>query len=244
MNSSNWLYALLELEEKIHFDRTAPQGISPYAHIAGQRPVLISAPHSTIHMRNGRIKRGEGYTAAFAHLLANLTSAHAFFARYKLLSDPNWDRYSPYKSTLGRIIKQHNIQFVIDIHGMSNWHKFGVAIGTMNGRSCPNHINLIEDVLVSNNFQPRTETEVKQLSKLDLRSYVIDHSRFTGGIANNTITRFVSEQLHIGAVQFELCSTLRIVVEPLGDNTPKRFHGNPAAIRQLIVTFLSLIDTL
>ncbi len=244
MNESTWLPALLEYEKSVHYSAPIPYGESPFVHLPGRVPILVSAPHSAIHMRNGRLKRAEGFTGSLAILLAELTGAHTLYVNYRLPADPNWDQYSPYKSLLKRVVEEHNIQFVIDIHGMSNWHKIGIALGTINGRSCPNEIQLIEHILQNHQFQKISESNAKSLSKLNWQTFVNNHSRFTGGLSNNTITRFVSEQIGLPCIQIELCSTIRVVFLDKGNGTPKSYRGNPQATHTIIKTFVDLIGEL
>ncbi|MEM7334194.1 MAG: hypothetical protein AAF490_19060 [Chloroflexota bacterium] len=244
MNESSWLSDLVEFEQSIHYSTPIPFGESPFVHLTGTRPILISAPHSAIHMRNGRLKRAEGFTGALAILLSQITGAHALYINYRLPADPNWDQHTPYKTTLKRIIDAYQIQFVIDLHGMSNRHKIGIALGTINGRSCPNEISLIENTLQNHHFRKITQQEAKAHTKLDWHTFVKNHSRFTGGLSNHTITRYVTDTVGIPCIQIELCSTIRVVFEDIPNGSPKTFRGNPKATRQMIRTFIDLIELL
>ena len=242
MNTTEWLSSLVLFEENILFSTPPPAGISPFVHLKGDIPFLLSAPHSTIHLRNGRSKRADGFTGAFVQLLHQITGAHAIFASHRLPSDPNWDQYSPYKSMLARVVEQHNIQFVLDLHGMSNWYKIGLALGTMNGRSCPDETAVFEHAFIQNGFKPLNEKDAKMLPMLDWQTYVINHSRFTGGLSSHTVTRFVSENLKISAAQLEICSTIRVVFEEHPNDAIKKFRGNHKATTQLIQTIDSIIQ--
>lgn len=233
MRESDWLAALVRFEQDIHFSTPPPSGASPYVFLQGSAPLLLSAPHSTIHMRNGRTKRADGFTGPFVQLLHRLTGAHALFANHRLASDPNWDKYSPYKSLLKRAVRQHGVRFVIDLHGMSNWHKVGMALGTINGRSCPDEMPLIKQTLDQHGFQTLSIREARNLPGLNWQTVVINHPRFTGGVSNYTVTRYVSDCLHVGAIQLELCSTIRVVFEK-DKKSPDQFDGHGAATRAAI----------
>lgn len=243
MNEIEWLSSLFEIEQRVLHTTPSPKSVSPFLHIQGSLPILISAPHSAVHTRNGRLKRAEGFTGAIAHLVAKITGGHALYANYRLPTDPNWDRHSPYKALLARIVKTHNIQFVFDLHGMSNWHKFGIALGTINGRSCPKETPLIEQALTTQGFYKTTERAAKNFKSLDWQTFITDHSRFTGGVSNHTITRFVTDNLGISGIQIELCTTMRIV-SPETFTGYKLTQGNSVATLKTIQTIVSLINTL
>lgn len=240
MDEATWLSTLAQYEEKIQFSTPSPRGASPFVYKRGNLPVLISAPHSTIHLRNGRSKRADGFTGAFAHLLHHLTGAHALYANYRLAADPNWDKYSPYKSLLRRVVTQNEVRFVLDLHGMSNWTKFGLALGTINGRSCPTNLPIIQHTLAQHQFTQISHAQAKAQHTLDWRTFVVDHPRFTGGVSSHTVTRFVSEQLGIEAVQLEICASMRVVFQNFRQ---KKLKEDGAATVTLINALTALIKT-
>ncbi|WP_420643286.1 hypothetical protein [Candidatus Leptofilum sp.] len=228
------LNRLLELETAVAHKTVAPTGKRPFAHQAGNLPVLISAPHATVHQRQHRLKREEGFTGALAQLVAETTGAHALYCRYQSADDPNWDAHSPYKRQLQKIVHAHNIQFVLDLHGMSNRHKIGVALGSMNGRSCPNHEPAIVTA-VAKQFTQTDEATAASFLRLHWNHFVLNHSRFTGGLANHTVTRFASQTLGIPAVQIELCAAVRVV--------RKRPFALPKPIFQAVTTLQNVVKT-
>ena len=241
--SFSLLERLIELETAVSPLTFAPEGERPYTHQPGQLPILISAPHATVHTRCRRLKKEEGFTGALAHLLAETTGAHAFYSRYRSADDPNWDEDSPYKQGLQEIIRTHDIQFVLDLHGMSDQHKIGVALGSMNGRSCPNQEPLILQT-VAEQLTQTDEDEASAFSQLRWDHFVLNHSRFTGGVANHTITRFVSQKLGVSALQIELCSSVRVVKKR--PSTPLTMSSSQPAqpINQTIALMQTLVDVL
>jgi len=54
---------------------------------------------------------------------------------------------------------------VLDLHGMSNKYKIGLALGTMNGRSCPYHESLILQT-VEKQYRPTSQTVAKKFPAL------------------------------------------------------------------------------
>ncbi|MFZ1400379.1 MAG: hypothetical protein WAS33_25975 [Candidatus Promineifilaceae bacterium] len=204
------LNRLLALETAVSPLTFAPEGERPFAHQPGQLPILISAPHATAHQRSNRLKKEEGFTGALAQLLAETTGAHALYTRYRSPDDPNWDRQNPYKEQIGELIVRHGLRFVVDLHGMSDRHKIGVALGSMNGRSCPDHEPLILQT-VRQHLTETHEEATESFPALYWDHFVHNHSHFTGGVVSHTVTRFASQQLGVPALQIELCASVRVV---------------------------------
>jgi len=237
MNQAELLCRLVEIETAINYMSLPPSNTPPFIKLDGTLPVLISAPHATAHIRAGKIKGEEEYTAAFAHLLGEVTGAFVMYTQFRSPDDANWDKSTPYKECLREIVARNDIHFVLDLHGMSNRHKIGIALGTINGRSCPEQESLIINALKNHNFHSTLETSCRGFSTLQWDHFVINHSRFTGGIVSHTITRFASETLGIAAAQIELCSTVRVVRHQSPSFPP--FKGNAAGIER---TFNALSD--
>ena len=231
---------LLELETAVSPIQLPPANEPSFSHTPGPRPILLSAPHSTAHCRNGRLKKEEGFTAAIVRYVAAHTGAHAFYSHYQSAKDPNWHKEAPYKQTLAHILNQHQIQFVLDIHGMSNRHKIGLALGTINGRSCsPRHERHITHTLIGNGFCQTSPTRARQLSDLDWHQFIVNHPRFTGGVTSHTVTRFVSQEVGIPAVQLELCTLLRVVPPSY-----QRYASMLAGVETAVSTLITLVHNL
>jgi hypothetical protein len=49
--------------------------------------------------------------------------------------DPNYILGGEYKAALGTIVKEHQIKFVIDLHGASKDREFDMDLGTLHGTS-------------------------------------------------------------------------------------------------------------
>jgi hypothetical protein len=221
------LQRLAALEAEVTYRRPPAEGQPSFRHEPGWRPLLISAPHGAAHRRDGGYKQEDEFTAAFARLVAQRAGAHALYAFALSESDPNWDRESPYKAALGRLVADHGIRFVMDIHGMSDRHHFGIAIGTMCGASCRRrHEALIAATLTSAGFVEAAAQEVRRYPALRCDRFVFNHGRFTGGMSHHTVTRYAVEELGIHAAQFELCATLRAVG-----------RGGAAGIAQAVTAF-------
>jgi len=237
----SFLDRLVALETAVSYTTLAPDGEPSFTYQTGDLPILISAPHATAHLRRQRLKGEEEFTGALAQFLAEQTGIHALYSHYRSPGDPNWDRHSPYKRRLQEIVHSNKIRFVLDLHGMSNKYKIGLALGTMNGRSCPYHESLILQT-VEKQYRPTSQTVAKKFPALRWDHFVLNHPRFTGGLANYTITRFVSQQLDVPALQIELCASARVVERRPLDKWPKPFRGQPEAIAQTVDLLQALVD--
>jgi hypothetical protein len=237
------LQRLVDLETAVTHKQPPTQNQPPFAHEPGHQPILLSAPHGTAHQRNGRVKAEEGFTSALARLIAAETGAHALYTHFLSQNDPNYEPEAPYKTVLRQLVQQHDIRFVLDIHGMSDRHQFGLALGTMNGRSCPNHESLILQTLQSHGFRQSTKAAVRQFDRLRWDYFVLNHSRFTGGVINHTVTKFVVEELGVAAAQMELCSSLRVVQSITTDGRVV-FEGDKVGVETAVHTLIALVNAL
>jgi hypothetical protein len=237
------LQRLVALETAVTPKHPPTNGQSPFVHEPGQLPILLSAPHGTAHRRNGRVKAEEGFTSALARLVAAETGAHVLYTQFLSPDDPNYEPDTPYKTALRRIVQKYGICFVLDIHGMSDRHGFGLALGTMNGRSCPRQEPLILQTLQTHGFHQSTKAEVRQYDRLRWDHFVLNHSRFTGGVINHTVTKFVVEELGVAAVQIELCSSLRVVQSVTTDGRVV-FVGDERGVETAVRTLIALVHRL
>ena len=97
-------------------------------------PVIISAPHTTKQIRNGREKEADVYTGALALLLHEITGFHVIL-NTKLGEDPNYILGGHYKEVLGEHCLNHEVEMVIDLHGAALNRTFDVDLGTSNGKT-------------------------------------------------------------------------------------------------------------
>ena len=192
-----------------HFERTQvrydddPAPNEPAFHYrSGKRPVLISAPHGARHWREGRWKSQDGYTAALAHVLAEYTGAHALYTVRRIRPDPNFEDDSDYKWTLARLLRQHDIRLVLDLHGARPEREFGLVLGTIDGRTCPAYETVIIERFAAYRFGPDCPHVLDRLWINRL---------FKGGARQHTVTRFVWDQCRVNAAQLEINAHLRVI---------------------------------
>lgn len=110
--------------------------------LKGNNNILISAPHAYTHIRNGKPKKNEYNTANIAKLLNHYTGAHAIYLTSKSENDANYDEVSTYKTKLIKYIKDNDIKYFLDIHGIEKTSKYDIVLGT-------NYYKNISEELVS-----------------------------------------------------------------------------------------------
>ncbi|TMW72343.1 N-formylglutamate amidohydrolase [Alteribacter natronophilus] len=98
----------------------------------GSNSVLITAPHTVTHIRDGEVKLSEPYTGALALLMNEYSGAHTLYA-LKETRDPNQYNDTYFKEEMSRVIRKYNISLVIDLHGAASHRPFDVDIGTSHG---------------------------------------------------------------------------------------------------------------
>jgi hypothetical protein len=228
------LRRLIELEADVSY-QSRPTGSEPeFRYVPGKVAVLLSAPHGAVQIREGRKKEEDEYTAGLARLIGEITGAHVLYARRRSNTDPNWYPNAPYKAKLRGVVESVGIRFILDLHGVCERRGFGIAIGTMCGKTCPLHLPKIIGVLESHGF---SEGEEHVQDRLDL------DSRFTGAgvVGQETITRFGWEQLHVPVAQFEIHPSLRVIERREDASQKSAFNGDPERIRRAIAALVEVV---
>lgn len=233
---ADYLKRLIEYEWDVRYRMPALNGDAEFKHAPGIAPVLLSAPHGAAHTRNGRLKEEDEFTAAMALLVGELTGAHALYARRLSDTDPNYYRDAPYKQYLAEIVRKYHIRFVIDLHGASERHGIGIALGTMDRQSCPDHYETILNVLGKLGFH----LEAGHLQRLDVDNLF----KGAGGERQETITRYARQSLGVPAAQFELNPRLRVVQTMPFASYSKPFRGHPEMIRRTVDLFVHLVEAI
>ena len=227
--------------ERVRYHASPPEGQAAFVVVTGRRPVVVSAPHGASHSRRNHRKQHEEDTPAMAHWLAARTGAHAIYTTHAIQPDPHADQDAgAYKAALAALLETHPVKLVLDLHGARGSRDFAVALGTINGVSCPTYENLILDALRAHGFQ-LAETAPS------LDRVALNHPRYTGGVHRQTVTRFVWEVCGVEAAQLEINAWLRVVQRLEGATDYReapRFRGDPARILRLLDALASLVTAL
>lgn len=113
----------------------------------GTIPVIISAPHGVSQVRLGKHKFEEPGSLAFALELAKGTGAHLIAKTKNCDDDANFDKVCPYKEALKEYIKQNNIKYLIDVHGLAKNRPMDINLGTYLGKNIEKNEKLFDFLL-------------------------------------------------------------------------------------------------
>ncbi|KPL80956.1 hypothetical protein ADN01_10760 [Levilinea saccharolytica] len=217
----DWYSHLMVLENDVRVDQAAAPGEAEIGYQPGRLPVLLSAPHAARHIRAGQLKHGEPMTAGLARWVAEETGAHVLYLRRRTNGDPNSDFYSPYKQALRAAHTQTPFCFMVDVHGASDRHNFGLALGSMGGQSCARLLPEILAALAEQGFSPRG----RGLLRVDLD----EKFKGLGSPVRETLTRFAWHELHLPCLQVEIHAQLRDV------QAQSELKRTAAALRALVL---------
>jgi hypothetical protein len=164
-----------------------PAGENSFQIIEGSGKVLLTAPHTINHVREGNTKLREVCTGSYAQMLHELTDVPIIYMNYKDL-DSNYYDNTDFKAALGKYLDNHpEIEVVFDLHGASSSRPFAVDLGTMNGKSLQNQW-LLPYVM---KWQFKKEN-IKDVS-----------FNYFSAAYQNTVTKFVAKK-GISAIQIEI----------------------------------------
>lgn len=163
-------------------------GVDPsYSIVEGSLPVLVSAPHAINHFREHAVKPADMYTGSLALLLQKLTNCYCIYSNSFSKEDPNYILGGEYKAALRALVKEHRIQFVIDLHGASKLREFDIDLGTLYGTSIrENNLNDVIGIFNNNGI-----TNVRQN-----HTFSASHP--------GTITSYCAKELLVQSIQIEI----------------------------------------
>lgn len=175
-------------------------GIKAFEIIGGSVPIIISAPHSVNHFRNGDKKLADTYTGGISKIVQKRTDCHIICS--KLYINSNHGVLS-YKQALAKYVTDNNIKLLIDLHGCKKDRKAIAEIGTIDNEFkslCGN--SLMVDIIVGA-MVAEMEEFMKQYSK-----EIIVNGKFKAS-HHETITNYIYTYTNIPCVQLEINGILR-----------------------------------
>jgi hypothetical protein len=191
------------------------QGEAWFTFEEGSSGVLVSAPHATAQMREGKIKFADAGTGALAISLNRLAKTPALYTTRESPSDPNFYDDNAYKKKLKELLLARKPRLVLDLHA-SHWYRpYDIDFGTMDGRSIRGHQNWLR--LLAEN-----------LGRGGFRDFSQDYFSAT---ANQTVTKFV-RNLGVPCIQLEINETWLNLFNEAGI---KLATGEPADISEDIL---------
>lgn len=211
--------------EKISYDQESEDYFETQK---GDIPILISAPHGARHFRNNKWKEEDEYTSSIAIKLGETTGAHVIYVKNKTTEDSNYIKKSRYKDKVRDIIKNFNIRFLLDIHGVKKSRPFKVCVGTRYDKkdksSCPSFKDIIETSLMGFQEPPIFNRQNFKAKKKE------------------TLTSFARNECGIESAQVELNASYRIVERK--PDSSQAMNGKEPFFRAEEKDILDLFDQL
>ena len=158
----------------------------------GVGKVLVCAPHSVTHVREGKTLFSEPHSGALARLLHKYLNCPVIYKTKNCNDDANYDVPSPFKDELCNYVKNNGIQCVIDLHQLSPHRAPYVEIGTNGGANLIDsaHYDIIVSALTNNLAYPIYTDKLFKAS----RPY--------------TIGNYVHSTCNVSCIQIEIQSNL------------------------------------
>lgn len=183
---------------------------------AGTIPIMISAPHSVNHLRNGKIKWADKMTGGLALFLHEATGCHVICSGRYSGSDPNYDTNdngeNDYQTMLTEYVKVNQIAVLIDLHGAAKSREYAVEMGTAPSRDMAG--NIIGDEYLSLHGSHFIADLIEYSFNFALKGVtsankdIIKNKLFDAG-KQNTVTRFVSQHTGCRCIQIEINGNFR-----------------------------------
>lgn len=174
--------------------------------IEGSIPVLISAPHTRPIVKRDaekgmHIKLKELRINPLVRRLCKETGAWGIYVRGKRTTIANWDSYllRLYKKNLKRIVQEHGIALVLDIHGADADRPFSIDYDFKVSRRHSYDTRYLERILT-------THLNADELGGPISKGFFSRQN----GIGRHTITYFVRRNFNIPAVQLEINKFVRM----------------------------------
>ncbi|MCI5221545.1 MAG: ketol-acid reductoisomerase [Candidatus Electrothrix sp. AR4] len=213
----------IEIEKQLtdRRDVALPDGEQWFEVIERAAPIILSAPHSTRPLRNGKRRFSDGGgTAALALALGEITGSTVIYTTYEGPSDPNYYDDNAYKKELARLVDEKKPLLVLDFHGSHPYRSYDIDIGTMDG------VSLLGNEEFLFNF-------IRHLN--DEGIFSVSYNRF-GAEKHGTITKFVSKK-GVPVMQLEINATY--VTPSAGNIEAQRFSRLLQGLTRYIEEFLT-----
>lgn len=215
------LVATEDIQEAIRIEWTlqndyetfAKDGQDWFTVLRGDSRVLVSAPHATAQMREGKLKFADAGTGALAVMLHKLVNTTVIYTTHCSPSDPNFYDDNDYKRKLEALIKEVKPSFVFDLHA-SHWYRpYDLDFGTLNGLSIRGK-----------------ETWFRRIadffSQAGYRNFSQD---YFAAAKNQTVTKFVSN-MRVPCLQLEINETWLSLFDNAGTKiAPPESEGSDIA---------------
>ena len=183
---------------------------STFQILKNKSEIMISAPHSVKHLRNGEILPQDLLTWWLALYLWKRQNLPVIYSTSYKVWDPNFDENnnSEYKQTLAKYIKENNVKFLIDLHGCWSYRDFSIELGTW----WEWNPNLLWRSDILNNILDSLNTSLKSYIKHTKKPITIN--TIFPAQRETTVSNFISKECKIPTVQIEINRELRNIDNP------------------------------
>jgi hypothetical protein len=135
-----------EWEQRKVYDVDPKPGESWFSLEEGTSQVLITAPHATAHIREGKPIWADAGTGALAHMLHVLTNSTILYTTRRSPQDPNYYDDCDFKRALSDYLVKRKPVLVLDLHASSASRPYDIDFGTMHGASLLGQGNLLQQL--------------------------------------------------------------------------------------------------
>ena len=162
-----------------------------HAIISGINNFLISAPHGVSQVRLGKLKHSEIGSLTTALQLQKDNDCYLIAKTKNNYDDANFDEVSKYKNSIKNLIKNKDIKYLIDIHGLASSRECDINLGTHLGKNIKSNID------VFNNLQQSLQNAGFKVA--------IDQPFMAG---SRTISGSINNEFNIWTIQIEINSSI------------------------------------
>lgn len=191
-----------EERQKFLYREPAEEDADGLIYLKGDIPVVVTAPHSSVHKRLGKLKRQEFYTAALSVMLHSLTGCHVLYTGRLMESDPNYYDDSPFKERLSHIVRSNNINCLVDLHGTGIKKSFDVYPG----------VGLEKEFLLGQENYLADLIQIANVSKISIGGLDVFPAA-----KQMTVTKYAARKLKVPSIQLEISRKLREPEKNPGD---------------------------
>jgi hypothetical protein len=136
-----------EWQQRQFYDVDPKLGEPWFALEEGQSAVLITAPHATAQMREGKSKWADAGTGALAHMLHRLADTSILYTTRRSPKDPNFYDDCDFKKALADYLERRKPILVLDLHASSANRPYDIDFGTMHGTSLLGKSDLLQQIV-------------------------------------------------------------------------------------------------
>lgn len=127
---------------KAHAREFPPAGVPWFEFLDASGDVLVTAPHATAQMREGKLKGSDLGTGPLAVVLHRMAGVPVLYTTWASPSDPNYYDENPFKERLAVLVRDRKPRLVLDLHASRPDRPYDVDLGTLWGASLLGQVNL------------------------------------------------------------------------------------------------------